>query len=96
MSDYQPTGMSGSVVGVKTAVETPAAVFAGASALVGRSRLRIANQSDSLRVRVGIAATNLQRDGIPVEPGDSKTIYPTGAVYACSEGAPVTIQIEEK
>lgn len=96
MSTYTPNGMGGSVVGTKTAVETPAAVFAGASALADRSRLRITNTSADTRLRIGVATANLQRDGQPVEPGDTLTLHPATTVYAASEGAPVSIQIEEK
>lgn len=95
MSAFSPFGLHGSVTGVKTAVETPAEVFAGASALAGRSRLRITNLSTHTRIRYGRQAANLQRDGAPVEPGDTITLFPTVPVFACSEGAAVTIQIEE-
>lgn len=90
-------GMSGSVVGVKTLVETPAALFAGGSELAGRSRLRITNLSGDTRARVGIiSGANLQRDGSPIEPGDTLTLFPSTTIYGCSEGAAITCQIEEK
>ena len=93
---YQPTGMIGSVAGVKTVVETPAQAFAGGSALSPRSRIRVTNLSTHTRVRVGRQSANLQRDGIPVEPGDTLSLYPTTTIFACSEGSAITIQIEEK
>jgi hypothetical protein len=96
MSNYQPFGLSGSVVGTKTATETPAEAFAGGTVLADRSRLRITNLSSDTRIRVGVASANLQRDGQPVEPGDTVTLYPTTTIYAASEGRPVTLNIEEK
>jgi len=93
---YQPNGMDGSVVGVKTLVETPAALFSGGSELSGRSRLRVTNMSTATRARIGRVASNLQRDGAPIEPGDTVTVYPSTTIYGCSEGSAITCQIEEK
>lgn len=96
MSSYKPTGMTGSIVGTKTIVETPALLFAGKSQILDRSRLRITNMSDSVRIRIGVNSANLQRDGQPIEPGDTLTTYPTADIYGCSEGQSTTAQIEEK
>lgn len=92
---YLPHHMAGSVAGRKTAVATPAEVFAGAATLAGRSRLTIRNGSTDKRVRFGVASANLQRDGSPIEPGDEAVLYPTTAIYACSEGSPCAVDIEE-
>ena len=93
---YQPHGMDGSIAGVKTLVETPAALFAGGSELAGRSRLRITNLSPHTRIRIGRSSANLQRDGAPIEPGDTLTLHPSTTIFGCSEGAAITCQIEEK
>lgn len=89
-------GMDGSVVGVKTLVETPAALFAGGAELNDRTRIRLTNLSASTRMRVGRLASNLQRDGDVIEPGDSALYFPSTTIYGCSEGAAITCQIEEK
>ncbi|MDV7394445.1 hypothetical protein RZS08_23890 [Arthrospira platensis SPKY1] len=89
------TGMGQSVVGVKTAVETPAEIFAGANALANRTRMRITNLSTHTRIRYGRQTANLQRDGAPVEPGDTVILFPTVPVFACSEGKAIQLQIEE-
>ena len=89
--------LDGALVSVKTAVATPAAMFAGGSQLAGRTRLRMTNLSGDTRMRIGRVTANLQRDGSPVEPGDTLTIYPDSdtIIYGASEGRPIQIQIEE-
>lgn len=87
--------MTGSIVGIKTIVETPAALFAGANPRSDRSRLRVTNLAIDTRIRIGTNIANLQRDGQPIEPGDTLTIYPITTVYACSEGRNISAQIEE-
>lgn len=93
---YAPSGMTGSIVAVKTAVETPASVFAASAIKPDRSRLRITNLSADIRLRIGVNTANLQRDGQPIEPGDTLTVYPTDDLYLCSEGRKALFQIEEK
>lgn len=93
---YSPTGYAGSLTAVKTAVETPAALFAGAEAKPDRSRLRVTNLSAATRLRIGVNTSDLQRDGQPIEPGDTLTVYPTADLFICSEGRSAQFQIEEK
>lgn len=93
---YDPGSMTGSEVGTRTITATPALLNADGTDLTGRNRLRIRNLSTDTRLRIGTASGDLQRDGQPVEPQDSLTLYPTTPVYGCSEGRPVTLQIEEQ
>jgi hypothetical protein len=88
--------MAGSEVGTRTITATPVLLNADGTDKTGRVRLRIYNLSTTTRLRVGTASANLQRDGQPVEPQDSLTLYPTAPIYGCSEGAAIKNQIEEK
>ena len=83
----------------KTLVETPAALFAGGSPLASRRWLIIRNESTSIRARIGRLQSNLQRDGEIIEPGAVMFMQldpATGiAIYGCSEGAAITVNIGE-
>lgn len=97
MSVFSPYTTAGSVVGTKTVTATPSALFAGASVLADRQRLKITNLSEDTRLRLGFAESDLQRDGQPLEPGDTATLYPDNTtIYGASEGRPVKLQIEER
>ena len=90
---YRPINRTGP----QTLISTPAALFAASSALSGRQRLCVRNESTHTRIRVGHQQANLQRDGEPIEPGDEITIYPAPglAIYGCSEGTPAKTRIQE-
>lgn len=99
-ADVLPRRLTASlVVGSKTLVETPAALFAGGSALVGRRWMAVRNESTAIRVRIGRVQANLQRDGEIIEPGAVMLIQfdPTAAleIFACSEGAAITVNVAE-
>ncbi|MDV7394444.1 hypothetical protein RZS08_23885, partial [Arthrospira platensis SPKY1] len=87
------------VTGVKTAVETPAAIFAGSSALANRTTITLRNESTNIRIRVGRLQSNLQRDGMILEPQAVMVIpvSPSTAVdvFVCSEGSAVNLLVTE-
>lgn len=87
------------VSSARTLTETPAALHAGASALVSRRWLIIRNDSMTTRLRIGRLQANLQRDGLIIEPGAVMflQLVPEDAitVYGCSEGTPVAAWIGE-
>jgi len=87
------------VSGNKTLVETPAALFAGGSALASRRWLIVRNESTDTRARVGRLQTNLQRDGEIIEPGAVMLIQLDSelstTIYGCSEGGAITANIGE-
>lgn len=87
------------VTGVKTAVETPAAIFAAGSALANRTTITLRNESTNIRIRVGRLQSNLQRDGMILEPQAVMVIpmNPDTAVeiFVCSEGAAVNLLVTE-
>lgn len=86
--------------GQKTVTATPAALFAGASELSGRVRMLVRNESADIRMRYGTAQSNLQENGFPIEPGEEKEfIFDANisqTIYGVSEGANITVFVEEK
>lgn len=83
----------------KTLTETPAALFAGASQMAGRCLLILRNESLDTRARIGALQTDLQRDGIVLEPGAALILQldpaVSTAIYGCSEGRAIPLQIGE-
>ena len=87
------------VVGVKTITATAAALFAGASALVGRKKLFVRNNDPVLRFRVGPLGVT-QQNGVPIEPGaiaefTFDPVVPI-VIYGISEGASIETGVEEE
>ena len=90
---------SSHVAAPKTIVATPAAMFAGGSALASRRWMMVRNESTDTRMRIGAASANLQRDGSVLEPGAAMLILldpdASQSVYGASEGKPIVAHIAE-
>lgn len=79
-----------SVSGIKTVVATPAAIFAGASALAGRTFMSVRNMDTCVNIKVG---------GRTLEPGQEIQFKFAAAtaqtVNAYSNGRAVEVEVVE-
>lgn len=92
---YRPYHSDGSRSMIMTIGSTPVLLQAGATALVGRSTLRIAPKSSVKGMVWSPLTTNIARDGTYVEPEDTHTLHPIGDIYGASEGQPIEVLIAE-
>jgi len=98
---FQAKAYTGSIVtGKKTVTATPTALFAGGSEMSGRTRMIVRNESTDIRMRYGTAQSNLQENGMPIDPGEEKEFVfdssTAQTIYGVSEGAEIPAFIEEK
>lgn len=60
----------------------------------GRAYVIIGNQSDGVPIRVGDSNITANR-GVRINPGETATLDYRGQLYAISEGADVTVDVNE-